>query len=94
MNDSEAQSKHGNFLFSPWHRILSPIALAMLIPMLWMLVTSVETLSETRHFPPSLFPHTFRPANYTDVLRQAPFARWSNGANVVRDQYIHQLAMT
>ena len=48
----------------------------MLIPMVWMLVTSVQTLNETRHFPPVLLPHTVRLRNYTDVLRQAPFARW------------------
>jgi multiple sugar transport system permease protein len=41
-----------------------------------MLATSLETLNETRHFPPIIFPHTLRPANYSDVLTQAPFARW------------------
>jgi multiple sugar transport system permease protein len=70
------QRERGQFLFSPWHLILIPIALAMLIPMVWMLVTSVQTLNETRHFPPVLLPHTVRLRNYTDVLRQAPFARW------------------
>jgi ABC-type glycerol-3-phosphate transport system permease component len=70
------QREPGQFLFSPWHLILIPIALAMLIPMVWMLVTSVQTLNETRHFPPVLLPHTVRLRNYTDVLRQAPFARW------------------
>jgi multiple sugar transport system permease protein len=71
------------FLFSPWHLVLVPIAVAMLVPLVWMLVTSVETLNETRHFPPSLFPHTFRPANYTDVLSQAPFARWFGNTLIV-----------
>ena len=66
----------GQFLFSPWHLILIPIAVAMLIPMVWMLVTSIETLNETKHFPPVLVPHTVHLQNYTDVLRQAPFARW------------------
>jgi multiple sugar transport system permease protein len=44
--------------------------------MVWMLVTSLETLSETQHFPPVLVPHPLRLANYSDVLRQTPFARW------------------
>jgi len=48
----------------------------MLIPIFWMLVTSLETLNETRHFPPDLLPHTVRLRNYSDVLRQVPFARW------------------
>ena len=71
-----ARERDAAFLFSPWHLILIPIAIAMLIPMVWMLVTSLETLSQTRHFPPELLPHSVRAANYTDVLRQAPFARW------------------
>ena len=66
----------GGFLFSPWHLVLIPLAVAMLIPMVWMLVTSLETLSETQHFPPVLVPHPLRLANYSDVLRQTPFARW------------------
>jgi multiple sugar transport system permease protein len=64
------------FLFSPWHLVLIPLAVVMLVPMVWMLVTSLETLNETRHFPPVLLPHTLAPGNYTQVLQQVPFARW------------------
>ena len=70
------ERERGQFLFSPWHLILIPIALVMLIPMAWMLVTSLETLNDVRHFPPPLLPHSVHFSNYTDVLRQAPFARW------------------
>lgn len=56
--------------------MLIPIAVVMLIPMVWMLVTSLETLNETRHFPPVLLPHSLAPGNYAAVLQQAPFARW------------------
>ncbi|MGZ4131404.1 MAG: carbohydrate ABC transporter permease [Actinomycetota bacterium] len=63
-------------LFSPWHLILFPLAMMMLIPMLWMFITSIETLNETRHFPPILVPSGVRWQNYTQVLQQAPFARW------------------
>jgi multiple sugar transport system permease protein len=62
--------------FSAWHLVLFPIAVVMLIPLLWMLVTSVETLNETRHFPPVLVPSGIRVENYSDVLRIAPFGRW------------------
>jgi multiple sugar transport system permease protein len=64
------------FLFSPWHLVLLPLALVMVIPMVWMLITSLETLNETRHFPPILLPSGIQAHNYTDVLQQAPFARW------------------
>jgi len=66
----------GRFLFSPWHLVLIPIAVVMVIPLVWMLVTSLQTLDETRHYPPSLWPSSLQFRNYTDVLQQAPFARW------------------
>jgi multiple sugar transport system permease protein len=64
------------FLFSSWHLVLFPLAIVMLIPMIWMIITSFETLNETRHFPPILVPNSIRWQNYTDVLQRAPFARW------------------
>jgi multiple sugar transport system permease protein len=64
------------FLFSGWHLILIPIALVMVLPLAWMLVTSLETLDETRHFPPVLVPQSAEFHNYTDVLQQVPFTRW------------------
>jgi multiple sugar transport system permease protein len=72
----EAGAPRRRFLFSGWHLILFPIAVVMLIPLVWMAVTSVETLNETRHFPPVLVPSGVRWQNYTDVLNRAPFAQW------------------
>jgi multiple sugar transport system permease protein len=56
--------------------VLIPIAVVMVIPLVWMLVTSLQTLEETRHYPPTLMPTSLELHNYTDVLQQAPFARW------------------
>jgi len=64
------------FLFSAWHLVLLPIAFVMVIPLVWMLVTSLQTLEETRHYPPTLLPSSLQFRNYTDVLQQAPFTRW------------------
>jgi multiple sugar transport system permease protein len=61
---------------SPWHLVLLPLTLVMIVPLVWMLITSVETLRETQHFPPILTPEQLRWQNYRDVLEQAPFARW------------------
>jgi multiple sugar transport system permease protein len=72
----QPREEGGKFLFSPWHLVLIPLAVVMLVPMVWMLVTSLETLDQTRHFPPVMLPHTLHPGNYGQVLRQAPFARW------------------
>jgi multiple sugar transport system permease protein len=64
------------FAFSPWHLVLLPVALIMVLPLGWMLVTSLQTLNETRHFPPTLLPSSPQFSNYTEVLRDAPFGRW------------------
>jgi multiple sugar transport system permease protein len=68
--------KRDRFVFSWWHLVLFPLAFMMLIPMIWMIITSLETLNETRHFPPILFPSSLQWQNYTEVLQRAPFARW------------------
>ena len=65
-----------SFLFSGWHLVLLPIALVMVVPLVWVVVTSLQTLKETYHYPPTLIPSSLRFKNYTDILRYTPFARW------------------
>jgi multiple sugar transport system permease protein len=69
-------SRRGRFWLSPWHLVLLPIALVMVLPLLWMIVTSLQTLNETRHYPPTLVPSSLEWNNYREVLQEAPFARW------------------
>lgn len=69
--------------FDPWHLVLAPVALLMLTPLVWMLVTSLETVSETRQFPPVLIPSSLHWQNYQAVLQQAPFGRWFLNTAVV-----------
>ena len=40
--------------FSPRHLALLPLSLLMVLPLVWMFITSIETLPETRHFPPHI----------------------------------------
>ena len=60
---------------SAWHLVLVPIALVMLTPLVWMLLTSLSTLSESRHFPPHL-PSGVHWQNYRDAWSNAPFGSW------------------
>jgi multiple sugar transport system permease protein len=62
--------------FSPRHLALVPISAVMVLPLVWMLVTSVESLDQTRHFPPTLIPTAFHWDNYRDAWNQAPFGRF------------------
>ncbi len=71
-----AKQRRPSLLFSRWHLVLLPIALVMVVPLVWMAVTSLQTLNETRHYPPTLVPSSLRFKNYGDVLRDTPFARW------------------
>ena len=60
---------------SPWHLLLLPLALVMLTPLVWMVITAVSTQEEARRFPPGL-PSAIQWGNFVDVWTQAPFGRW------------------
>jgi len=59
--------------FSAWHFVLVPVAFLLMVPLLWMVVTSLQTQGEANRFPPVLVPHDPRPANYVDAWHTAPF---------------------
>jgi multiple sugar transport system permease protein len=69
--------------FDPWHLFLAPLAVVMLLPMVWMVVTSLETPAQTLHFPPVLWPGTLRFGNYVTTVRQSAFGRWFWNTTVV-----------
>ena len=61
--------------FDPWHLFL--------LPLVWMVVTSLETEAQTFHFPPILWPGTPQFGNYLDVIRDSAFTRWFWNTTVV-----------
>jgi multiple sugar transport system permease protein len=69
--------------FSPWHLVLIPATILLILPFVWMLITSVETPAEALHFPPILTPHVIRLGNYPAALRAAPFGRFFMNSAVV-----------
>jgi multiple sugar transport system permease protein len=62
--------------FSPWHLVLIPATIVLIFPFVWLLLTSVETISEALHFPPLLTPHIIKLGNYVSAWNSGPFARW------------------
>jgi multiple sugar transport system permease protein len=62
--------------FSPWHLLLMPVAVIMLVPLLWVVMTSLETLAQTQHFPPILWPGSFQWSNYPRAWASVPFGTW------------------
>jgi multiple sugar transport system permease protein len=70
-----ARSMWRRFVPSPRHVLLLPLSLVMVTPLLWMLMTSIQTPAESRQFPPVL-PSGIHWQNYTDALHAAPFGRF------------------
>jgi multiple sugar transport system permease protein len=60
---------------SGWHFLLLPLALVMMTPLVWMVITAVSTPEESRQFPPAL-PHSIQWSNFSTVWTQSPFDRW------------------
>lgn len=67
---------------SAWHLVLLPLALVMLVPLVWMLLTSLSTLPETRRFPPGL-PSGLHWSNFSLAWNESPFGRWLLNSTVV-----------
>jgi multiple sugar transport system permease protein len=67
---------------SAWHLILIPLAALMASPLVWMLITSLSTLAETRHFPPEL-PSSLHWHNFVRAWTGSPFGRWMLNSTIV-----------
>jgi multiple sugar transport system permease protein len=67
---------------SAWHLVLVPLAVVMALPLLWMLVTSLSTMSDTRRFPPGL-PSSLQWSNYVDAWTGSPFGQWLTNSMIV-----------
>jgi multiple sugar transport system permease protein len=78
----------------PWHFLLLPLSILMVIPFVWMLVTSFMTDAEINRFPPTLVPHSLYLGGYTAVLEDSDFPRWFlNTAFVAVVVVISQMVM-
>ena len=67
---------------SAWHLVLIPVSLLMVVPLVWMLVTSLSTLAETRRFPPGL-PSSLQWSNYAHAWNDSPLGHWMLNSTIV-----------
>jgi multiple sugar transport system permease protein len=67
---------------SAWHLVLVPVAALMASPLVWMLITSLSTLADTRHFPPQL-PSSLHWHNFVTAWSGSPFGRWMLNSTIV-----------
>lgn len=63
----------GNLLI---HIVLIIGAIIMILPFIWMILTSFKTLGESTQIPPKIFPDSLQFSNYTEVLRLLPFGQF------------------
>ncbi|MCM3663156.1 carbohydrate ABC transporter permease [Mesobacillus subterraneus] len=49
----------------------------ILIPLWWMISTSLKSPAEIAQYPPTLFPKEFNFSNYIEAWQTAPFTRWA-----------------
>jgi multiple sugar transport system permease protein len=56
----------------PVHILLILGAFTMIFPFYWMIITSFKTLGESIMVPPTMFPGSWAPVNYQEVLRTLP----------------------
>jgi multiple sugar transport system permease protein len=69
--------------FTPWHFLAAPIAALSVLPLVWMVLTSLQLPAEAQKFPPQIIPSTLHWQNYVDVWNQAPFGRWFVNTTIV-----------
>jgi multiple sugar transport system permease protein len=62
--------------FSPWHLFLAPVAAIMLVPLIWMVILSLETKPEASSFPPVLLPTGLHFGNYSATWKAVPFGHF------------------
>ena len=74
---------HLRLPFSPWHLVLIPVTFILIVPLLWMLITSLETEGEANRFPPVLLPESPQFGNYSKAWSEAPFGHFFVNSTLV-----------
>ena len=69
----KAKIKNSSLLI---HIILIIGAVIMILPFLWMLLTSLKTVGEAVQVPPKIFPGSPQFNNYSEVLNILPFSKF------------------
>lgn len=67
---------------SGWHLVLIPLSLVMAAPLLWMVLTSLSSIEQTRRFPPGL-PTPLHWENFSQAWTEAPFGHWLVNSAIV-----------
>jgi multiple sugar transport system permease protein len=58
------------------HAVSIIVALIMIIPFIWMILSSFKPGTEIVRMPPTFFPETFTTKNYVTLFQRLPFGRY------------------
>jgi multiple sugar transport system permease protein len=58
------------------HLVLLPLSIIMILPFVWMVLTSFMTDTEINRIPPTLWPHHLYTGGYSTVLASSDFPYW------------------
>lgn len=58
------------------HVLLIIGAILMVVPFVWMLLTSVKSIGEATHVPPIIFPKEYKWNNFSDIFQTLPFFKF------------------
>jgi multiple sugar transport system permease protein len=72
----QAPGRRPRLPFSPWHLFLAPVAAVMLVPLVWMVIVSLETEQQAQSFPPVLIPSGLHFSNYPAAWNAEPFGNF------------------
>ena len=66
-----------------WFIVVTALALAVILPFIWMITTSLKSQTEVFAYPPTWIPKQFQWQNYLQVWKEAPFGRYFLNSTIV-----------
>ncbi|MFE3451624.1 carbohydrate ABC transporter permease [Nonomuraea sp. NPDC059194] len=61
---------------SKWHLVLVPMSAVVMLPFVWLVLSSVMTQAELNRFPPAIWPEGIDLGGYRTVVERSNFLRW------------------
>ncbi|HQN04982.1 MAG TPA: carbohydrate ABC transporter permease [Anaerolineaceae bacterium] len=66
-----------------WFLVVCALAFAVMLPFIWMIVTSLKSPTEVFAYPPTWIPKEFQWSNYVEMWNEAPFGRYFMNSAIV-----------
>jgi multiple sugar transport system permease protein len=66
-----------------WYLVVIILMMAVILPFVWMLATSLKGQKEVFAYPPTWIPQHWQWQNYLDVWKDAPFAQYFLNSTIV-----------